>query len=128
MFGLTVVKMTSDTISADNQLPWYEEPDGTCRLDEPTLVNMGEEKPLHLMFPIQWDLVREALPDAIAMAKDLNAMLVLLIYGEAADSEIASLIVEFASNEVLPLWIGEQNRKKVQRIIEILSVPIQVNE
>lgn len=128
MFDLSAVQMTSDTISADNQLPWYEGPDGTCTLDEPTLVNMGEGKPLHLMFPLQWDIVREALPDAIAMAKDLNAMLVLLIYGEAADSEIASLIVEFASNEVLPLWIGEQNRKKVERIIEILSSPIQVNE
>ena len=128
MFGLSVIKMTSDTISADNQLPSYEAPDGTCTLDEPTLVNMGEEKPLHLMFPIQWDLVREALPDALAMAKDLNAMLVLLIYGETADTEIASLIVEFASNEVLPLWIGEKNRKKVERIIEILSTPIQINE
>lgn len=116
--------MNSEPTSTDNQLPWYEGPDGTCRLNEPTLVNMGEGKPPHLMFPVNWDAVSEVLPEAKAMAEDINAMLVLLIYGEAADSQIAQLIVELASSDVLPLWIGDENRKKVERIIEILSSPI----
>ncbi|HBL61664.1 MAG TPA: hypothetical protein DDZ80_25570, partial [Cyanobacteria bacterium UBA8803] len=101
--------MDSNTASLGNDRPWYEGPDGTCNLEEPTLVNMGEGRPLHLMFPVYWAQSLEILPEAKKMANDVEAMLVLLIYGEAPDSEVAKLIVELASAEVLPLWIGDQN-------------------
>ncbi|HAG79748.1 MAG TPA: hypothetical protein DD379_18770 [Cyanobacteria bacterium UBA11162] len=120
--------MNSDTAPLENQRPWYEKPDGTCNLDQPTLVNMGEGQPLHLMFPVHWTQSVEVLPDAKKMANDLQAMLVLLIHGEASDKDIASLIMQLAEAEVLPLWIGEQNRRKVDHIITMLSSQVPDSE
>lgn len=115
-----VVRM--DTNKADeNRRPWYEGPDGTCNLDKPTLINMGEDRPLHLMFPVHWSDAVDVLPEAKRLASERDAFLVLLIYGEASDREIQSLILELADAQVLPLWIGEENRRKLDRIITMLS-------
>lgn len=120
--------MHSQEAALENNRHWYESPDGTCTILQPTLVNMGEGKPLHLMFPVHWAKSLEVLPQAKQMANSLQAMLVLLLHGEASDNEIVSLIVELAEAEVLPLWIGEQNRQKVDRIISMLSNQIQGND
>ncbi len=105
----------------DNRRPWYEGPDGTCNLDKPTLINMGEDRPLHLMFPTHWSEAVDILPEAKRLASERDAFLVLLIYGEASDHAVQSLILELADAKVLPLWIGEENRKKLDRIIAMLS-------
>jgi hypothetical protein len=105
----------------ENRPPFYEGPNGTCKFDKPTLINMGEDRPLHLMYPVHWSHVHHVLPSAKTMASKHDALLVLLIYGEASDSEIQSLILELADAQVLPLWIGEENRKKLDRIITLLS-------
>lgn len=111
-----------DTYEAyENRRPWYEGPDGTCNLDRPTLINMGEDRPLHLMFPVHWSKAVEILPEAKSLAIAQDAFLVLLIYGEASDREIQWLVLELADAQVLPLWIGEENRKKLDRIIAMLS-------
>lgn len=105
----------------EKRRPWYEGPDGTCSLDKPTLINMGEDRPLHLMFPTHWSQAVDVLPEAKRLASERDAFLVLLIYGEASDQAIQSLILELADAQVLPLWIGEENRKKLDRIITMLS-------
>lgn len=122
--------MSSDTASLENQppCPWYEKPDGTCNLDQPTLVTMGEGQPVHLMFPVHWTQSLQILPQAKKMAGELQAMLVLLIHGEASDREIAELIIQLAGTEVLPLWIGEQNRRQVDQIITMLASQIKRTE
>lgn len=115
-----VVRMNIDKTN-ENRRPWYEGPDGTCNLDKPTLINMGEDRPLHLMFPVHWSEAVDILPEAKRLASERDAFLVLLVYGEASDQEIQSLILELADAQVLPLWIGEENRKKLDRIITMLS-------
>lgn len=73
------------------------------------------------MFPVHWAKSLEILPQAKRMADDHQAMLVLLLHGEASNSEIMSLVLQLAETQVLPLWIGEQNRRKVDQIISMLS-------
>jgi len=119
--------MNSDKAHLGNNRPWYEGPDGSCNLLTPTLINMGEDKPLHLMYPVHWTDSLDVLPLAKNMASEQDALLVLMLYGEASDSEIASLILELADARVLPLWIGEQNRKKFNRIVAMLSGKAESN-
>lgn len=113
--------MESEEAYLENIPPFYEGPNGTCKFDTPTLINMGAERPLHLMYPVHWSQCLHVLPTAKTMASKHDAFLVLLIYGEASDIEIQSLILELAEAQVLPLWIGEENRKKLERIIALLS-------
>lgn len=123
--------VTSGAVGADSvldreqsnpkqDLPWYERPNGTCNFLQPTLINMGDDKPLHLMFPVHWRESLDVLPQARNLARELNALLVVMLYGEASDSDIESLSLEFAKARVLPLWIGEKNRRKFDRIIAML--------
>lgn len=111
----------SDEGYMEDDRPWYESPDGSCNFLEPTLINMGEDKPLHLIFPVHWSEAIALLPEAKNMADEREAFLVLMLYGEASDIEIQSLILELADAQVLPLWVGEDNRKKFNRIIDMLS-------
>ena len=104
-----------------NERPWYEGPDGSCHLIEPTLIKMGDDQPCNLMFPVHWSEAMCVLPEAKKRAHELNAFLVLMLYGEASDSEIQSIVLELADAQVLPLWIGEHNRKKFDKIVEMLS-------
>lgn len=113
--------MESNQTYLENERPWYEGPDGTCNIIQPTLLKMGEDKPLHLIFPVHWREASSVLPEAKAMAREHDAFLVLMLYGEASDSEIQSLVLEFAEAQVLPLWIGEQNRMKFNKVIGMLS-------
>ncbi len=100
--------------------PWYENADGTCKVQIPTLVSMGEDRPQCLMFPAHWSQSSSVLPKAKNMASELDAILVLLIYGDISYSEITALILELAEDRILPLWIGENNRKKFDRIVGLL--------
>lgn len=120
-------QIDSDEAYVEDNRPWYESPDGTCNFLEPTLINMGEDKPLHLIFPVHWSEAVELLPEAKNMANERDAFLVLMLYGEASDSEIQLLIIELADAQVLPLWVGEENRRKFNRIIEMLSSSTGLN-
>jgi hypothetical protein len=100
---------------------WYEDLDGTCKIQEPTLLNMGEDRPYYLMFPTHYREFDAILPEAKQMANELDAFLVLLIHGEISDSEIISLILELVDTRVVPLWIGEKNRIKFDRMVAVLS-------
>jgi len=113
--------MDSDKAILKNGLIWYEEPDGTCKILSPTLISMGEDRPLHLMFPVHLSEALSVLPEAKEMASERDALLVLLLYGEASDSEIKTLVLELAEAQVLPLWIGEENRRKFNKIVAMLS-------
>lgn len=119
--------MQSQAASSPNSRPWYEKEDGTCTILEPTLVDIGANQPPHLMFPVHWAKSLEILPKAKQIADEHQAMLVLLLHGEASNSEIMSLVLQLAETQVLPLWIGEQNRRKVGQIISMLSNQLQGN-
>ncbi|NEP29640.1 hypothetical protein, partial [Moorena sp. SIO3I6] len=67
------------------------------------------------------------LPQAKTMARQLNGFLVLLLYGQASDQEIQSLVLELAEAQVLPLWLGWQNRKRFDRIVAMLSTNSELN-
>jgi hypothetical protein len=101
--------------------PWYEKPDGTCNIQQPTLINMGDDKPLHLMFPVHWSKSLNVLDDAKKLASQLDAFLVLVLYGEASESEMASLTLEFATARVLPIWLGQKNRQQFDKVTAVLS-------
>lgn len=104
-----------------NDHQWYERADGTCKFENPTLINMGDDRPPNLFFPVQASEALSVLAKAKYIANELDALLVLLLYGEIADLEMASLILELADSRVLPLWVGEKNRTKFDRIVAILS-------
>lgn len=99
---------------------WYESPDGLCNIQQPMLINMGEDKPLNLLFPIHWSESLPVLPEAQNQAKNLNAILVLMLYGDVSLEKMLSLAVEFASAKVLPLWIGAENRSKFNQAIAMI--------
>ncbi|NEP53213.1 MAG: hypothetical protein F6K65_32200 [Moorea sp. SIO3C2] len=117
----------SEAAYLENHRPWYEGPHGTCNLLKPTLIHMGDDKPLHLMFPVHWTEAIDALPQAKIMARQLDGFLVLLLYGQASDQEIQSLVLELAESQVLPLWLGWQNRKRFDRIVAMLSNHSELN-
>lgn len=104
-----------------NNRPWYEGPDGICKISEPTLLPMGEDKPPHLIYPTHWTQARGIVLEAKKLARENDALLVLMLYGEAPDIEVQALVLDLADAQVLPLWIGEQNRKKFDRAIAWLS-------
>lgn len=105
----------------ENDHLWYEGPDGTCNLLTPTLLNLGDDKPLHLLFPVHWHESLAVLPSVKQLASEHDAFLVLMLHGEASDHEIQALVIGLADAQVLPLWLGEQNRKKFDRIVEMFS-------
>lgn len=104
-----------------NHRPWYETADGTCKIQEPTLINMGEDRPLHLLFPVHWEQWLNVLPTARKLARQNDAFLVLVLCGEVSLEQMKSLIIEFATESVLPLWVGKENRKKFNYAVVKLS-------
>jgi hypothetical protein len=105
-----------------NDCPCYEESDGTCKIIQPTLINMGDDKPLHLLFPAHWSEALYILPEAKQMTLALDAFLVLVLHGEASEDQIESLVLKLAEAKVLPLWIGKENRRKFNQITARLSI------
>lgn len=95
-----------------NHHPWYETVDGACMIQEPTLINMGDDKPHHLLFPVNWQEWLNVFPQARNLARQHDALLVFVLYGEISLEQMKALIVDFAEKSILPLWVGKSNRNK----------------
>ena len=102
----------SNTSGIENNRPWYESTDGTCTIQEPTAIYMGDDKPLHLLYPVHWKEYFGVLAKAKSLAREVNALLVLMLYGDVSSDHMKFLVLEFAEARVIPIWIGEENRKK----------------
>lgn len=111
-----------------NDCPWYENPDGTCTVLQPTVLNMGDDLPLHLLFPVHYSQTLCVIPQAKQMGRELNAFLVLMVYGEVSESQMEFLILELAEAQVIPLWIGEENRKKFTTVTNKLRTHSQLEQ
>lgn len=92
--------------------PWYETTDGVCKIQTPTIVNMGDDRPLHLLFPVDWKEWQSILASAKNLATINDAILVLVLSGEVSFEQMQFLILELAAEYVLPLWVGKENRQK----------------
>lgn len=104
-----------------NSPPWYESADGACIIQEPTLINMGDDQPLHLLFPVYWREWLFILPKANRLASELNALLILMPYGDLSLEQMKQLVLEFAHKSILPLWVGEENRSKFNCAVALLN-------
>lgn len=111
-----------------NDCPWYENPDGNCTILQPTVVNMGEDIPLHLLFPVHYSQTLSVIPAAKQMSREVDAFLVLMVYGEVSESQMEFLILELAQAQVIPLWIGEENRKKFSTVTNKLRTQSQLEQ
>lgn len=101
-----------NTSYLENPQPWYEATDGSCKIQTPTLVNIGDDRPFHLLFPIDWKEWRSILASAKNLATIHDAILVLVLSGEVSFEQMQFLILELAAECVLPLWVGKENRHK----------------
>ncbi|MCA1995583.1 MAG: hypothetical protein LDL41_26570 [Coleofasciculus sp. S288] len=110
---------TSTNLDPSHNFPWYETPDGTCQIHEPTVIDMGDDRPRHLFFPIHWSESLSILPEAKNQACELNATLVLMLHGEVTLDQMTSLVLELATHCVLPFWVGEENRRTFDSAIAI---------
>lgn len=105
--------------------PWYETTDGTCKIQTPTLVNIGDDRPLHLLFPIDWKEWRSILPAAKKLAILHDAVLVIVLSGQISFKQMQFLILELAAECVLPLWIGKENRHKFNcAVVRLANIDI----
>lgn len=104
----------------ENYCYWYESHDGLCKIQKPTLIHMGEDKPLHLLFPTHWSESLSILPNAQNQARNLDAILVIMLYGEISLEKMIVLVIEFASAKILPLWVGGENRSKFDQAIAMI--------
>lgn len=100
---------------------WYEAFDGTCTINQPVLIHQGDDQPNYLLFPVHWPEFIAVLPEAKRVARESNALLVLVLYGELSLDTMKALVVEFAAAQVLSLWVGEQNRKNFNQSVALLS-------
>lgn len=115
------ISTSHNTSYIENPQTWYEADDGTCRIKTPTLINIGDDKPLHLLFPINWKELLSILPSAKNLASVNDAILVLVLSGELSVEQMQLLIIELAVECVLPLWVGKENRDKFNCAIVRLS-------
>lgn len=115
------ISTNHNTSYLENTLPWYETADGTCKIKTPTLVNIGDDRPLHLLFPVDWQEWLSVLPSARNLATINDAILVMVLSGEVSFEQMQFLILEFAAECVLPLWVGTENRHKFNCAVVRLS-------
>jgi hypothetical protein len=108
--------------------PWYEKPDGTCAILQPTVLNMGDDRPLHLLFPVHYSQILSIIPEAKQMGREIDAFLVLMVYGEVSERQMEYLIMELAQAQVIPLWIGEENRKKFTTVTNKLRTQANLEQ
>jgi hypothetical protein len=105
----------------ENSQPWYEAADGSCKIKTPTLVNIGDDKPLHLLFPVDCKEWLSILPSAKNLATINDAVLVVVLFGEISFEQMQLLILKFAAECVLPLWVGKENRDQFNHAVVSLS-------
>lgn len=115
------ISINHQTSYLENLQPWYETTDGTCKIQAPTVVNIGDDRPLHLLFPADWKDSLSILPLAKNLATINDAILVIVLSGEISFEQMQLLILEFAAECVLPLWVGKENRHKFNCAIVRLS-------
>lgn len=119
------ISTNHNTSYLENSQPWYEAADGTCRIQTPTLVNIGDDRPLHLLFPADWKEWRRILPKAKNLATINDAVLVIILSGEVSFEQMQFLILEFATASVLPLWVGKENRDKFNcAVVKLANIHI----
>lgn len=104
-----------------NKRPWYEAADGTCTIKKPTLINMGDDRPLHLLFPVYWREWLSVLPEANKLARENDGLLILVLYGKISLEQMKLLVLEFTDKIVLPLWVEEENRNKFNCVVALIS-------
>lgn len=81
-------------------------------ITQPTLIGMGDDRPAYLMYPTHWHEALGQLPAAKKLARERDALLVLVLDGEIALDEMKSLVAEFALAQVIPLWLSEESQSK----------------
>ncbi|HEY9602325.1 MAG TPA: hypothetical protein V6C85_11990 [Allocoleopsis sp.] len=84
----------------------------TDSITQPTLIGMGDDRPAYLMYPTHWQEALGQIPPAKKLARERDALLVLVLDGEIALDEMKSLVAEFALAQVIPLWLSEENQSK----------------
>jgi hypothetical protein len=89
---------------------------------------MGDDLPLHLLFPVHYSQTLSVIPEAKQMSRELDAFLVLMVYGEVSESQMEYLILELAQAQVIPLWIGEKNRNKFTRVTNKLRTQANLEQ
>ena len=115
------ISTNHNTSYLENPQPWYEAADGTCRIQTPTLINIGDDRPLHLLFPADWKEYSAILSSAKNLATINDAILVIVLSGKVSFEQMQFLILEFAAEGVLPLWVGKENRYKFDCAVVRLS-------
>ena len=125
---LMSASLNSDQLSQDNHLPWYEASDSTCVIREPTLIYMGDDRPLLLLFPTSYQESLAVLPSAKKLASEQNALLILMLYGELSNDEMKVLLLELIAQQVVPLFIGESNRRKFNQALKSISNRSDAND
>jgi hypothetical protein len=84
----------------------------SCKITQPTVIGMGDDQPAYLMYPTHWHKALGQLPTAKKLARERDALLVLVLDGEISLDEMKFLVAEFAIAQVIPLWLSEENQSK----------------
>ncbi len=121
---LMSASLNSDQSTQDNQFPWYKSSD----IREPRLIYMGDDRPLLFLFPTSWQESLAVLPSAKNLASEQNALLILMLYGELSNNEMKVLLLELVAQQVVPLFIGESNRRRFNQAIKSLSNRSDTND
>ena len=79
---------------------------------QPTVIEMGEDGIAYLLYPVFWREWLTKVYEAKKLAREHDALLVLVLYGEVSLTEMKSLVLELAEAQVIPLWLGEENQSK----------------
>jgi hypothetical protein len=79
---------------------------------QPTLLEMGEDGIAYLLYAVFWPEWLTKVYEAKKLARQHDALLVLVLYGEVSLTEMKSLVLELAEAQVIPLWLGGENQRK----------------
>jgi hypothetical protein len=93
----------------------------TCKITQPTSIAMGDDRPAYLMYPTHWHEALSRLPEAKKLARERDALLVLVLDGEISLNEMRFLVVELALAQVIPLWLSEENQSKFNTAVAMYT-------
>ncbi|MGB7443118.1 MAG: hypothetical protein WA919_18795 [Coleofasciculaceae cyanobacterium] len=111
------IRTEGDNACINTHYSWFQDAKAACNIPEPILLKMGNDLPLHLMFPVHWSKCLAILSTAQRIASEKDAFLVLMPYGDASDLEIARLMLELSYAHVVALWVEDENRVKASKIM-----------
>ncbi len=89
---------------------------------QPTLLDMGDDRPTYLLYAVYWREGLNILHEAKKLAREHDALLVLVLYGEVSLGEMESLVVEFAEAQVIPLWLAQENQSKFNTAVAMYKL------